>query len=140
LSMNLISLLIFDYRGIADDRGKESSCAFFAVDNRKIQTAPRKLAVGDCISLIVDLAVGTLDIEVTGLSGDHFECKFTADGNAKGPVGKPKDFWFGATFANDHKLVIKTTVSPNVIVPMTKSSTNASSKGIIIIIIIIIII
>lgn len=98
--------------GIADDRSKDLESSFFAAYGRRICPAPRKLKVGDIITVSINLNLGTITISV-----NHGEFSHTfGDGgqgdNNIGPHGKASDFYFGATFANDHQLKIIAVSAP----------------------------
>ena len=99
--MNLIWLTTFFnidrlllYRGIADDRSKESETSFFAVNSQRLHAAPRKLKMGDVITINCDLDEGSLVISV---NDGEFSYNFAQPG-ATVPKGSASGFWFGATF------------------------------------------
>ena len=98
--------------GIADDRSKDSENAFFAVGGTRVSVAPRKLKVGDVISITVDLNVG---YAIFSINNGEFTYTFgkvesrpdnQSTINQNVPKGDVREYWFGATFANDHKLRI----------------------------------
>jgi hypothetical protein len=83
-------------RGIADDRSKDSDVAFFAYNNLKLQSAPRKLKEKDVIKIILDLTEGFESISITVNEGE-FSYTF-AEPLSTPPKGDPSEYWFGATF------------------------------------------
>jgi hypothetical protein len=82
---------IHDERGSTGEPVKASSCG------SKVATATRKFAVNDVLKCVVDLIRGTCEIS---LNDTEFVHQFAI------PAGKPEDYYFAMTFANDHKVTL----------------------------------
>jgi len=84
--------------GIMDNRNNASEMASFSGNREATVPAPKKFAVGDRITVTLDLDASTATFAING--GDYGHV-------FSGVVGNPADFWFGATFANDHTLAVQ---------------------------------
>ena len=105
--------------GISDDRQSREPASFYA-DGRMVGQAPRKLKQGDVITVIVDIseevciiAVNDFEFSVTFHQnvGEETPSERSSEAGTHLRIKKagPKadnQHWFGATFANDHRLTI----------------------------------
>jgi hypothetical protein len=89
--------------GIHDERGSSSEVAKASSSGTKVATCPRKFAVGDVLKCAVDLERGTCEISIN-------ETEFVHTFNV--PPGKPDEYYFAMTFANDHKVTLIDVPSP----------------------------
>jgi hypothetical protein len=83
--------------GIQDDRSDASAMPTAISNGSAAATLPRKLQVGDRLSAEVDTSAGWCEVQ---LNQTEFKHRFTI------PVGSKEDYWFGMTFANDHKVTV----------------------------------
>jgi hypothetical protein len=86
-----------DTWGLRDDRSSATLLPVVAVNGSDINTLARKLRQGDLLTIKVDVKNGTAELFVNHNEYTH---RFTI------PPGRPSDYWFGLTFANDHKVTI----------------------------------
>jgi hypothetical protein len=107
--------------GFADERGNSGTMAFVADCKSRGADLPRKFREGDILTAEVDTDAGWCELR---LNQTEFTHRFTI------PTGSKSDYWFGMTFANDHRATIfdDSGSSPAAPVAATGSATVARGK------------
>jgi GTPase SAR1 family protein len=83
--------------GLADERNPDTSPVAVYASGNEVTAGPRKLQANDTLTAEVDVKAGWCEVR---LNKTEFTHRFTI------PAGAKEDYWFGVTFANDHKVTI----------------------------------
>lgn len=105
--------------GIRDDRGNSSLMPIISASGNDCGKMNRKLRAGDLLSMKVDVNNGIADLFV---NRNEFSHRFTI------LAGKAADYWFGMTFANDHRVTILPSRRLSLIAPGRSLSDKISGK------------